>query len=221
MWIFQPEFSILDFFWVQNFWALKISKNEILGPKKSKIEKFGLKISQKLKIWAQKFTKLGKLCNFQSSVFSEFGPTVHWEKIQFWHQIAENNTEFQLKNSKKLKILLQKFAKIKNFSSKIQKNWKFQLKNSKKFKIKQFLAGKIWKSRILGFAKIFKKCNFGREILKMDKNWRKIDEKLTKNWRKMDQNWPKIDQKQSKTSLKQSIFVNFWRFLARILAPKR
>ena len=59
-----------------NFCALKITKNEILGPKKSKIEKFGLKISQKLKIWAQKFTKMEKLGDFfQSSLFYEFGPT--------------------------------------------------------------------------------------------------------------------------------------------------
>ena len=82
---------------------------------------------------------MGKLCNFQSSVFSELGPTVHWEKIQFWHQIAEN-TEFQLKNSKKLKILLQKFAKIKNFSSKIQKNLKSSHFWPGKFENQEFWA---------------------------------------------------------------------------------
>ena len=63
-----------------NFCALKITKKEILGPKNSKIEKLGLKNSQKLKICTQKFTKMGKLSKFQSSVFYEFGPTVQWVK---------------------------------------------------------------------------------------------------------------------------------------------
>ena len=61
-----------------NFCALKITKNEILGPKKFKIEKLGLKKSQKLKICTQKFTEMEKLHKFQSSVFYEFGPTVIW-----------------------------------------------------------------------------------------------------------------------------------------------
>ena len=67
-----------------NFCAVKITKNEILDPKKSKIEKLGLKNSQKIKVWAKKFTKMKKLHKFQSSVFYEFGPTVHSSSV-FWY----------------------------------------------------------------------------------------------------------------------------------------
>ena len=73
-----------------NFCALKITNNEILGPKKSKIEKLGLKNSQKLKICkAQKFTKMEKLCNFQSSLFYEFGPTVQCVAMQHLHAFCD------------------------------------------------------------------------------------------------------------------------------------
>ena len=43
-----------------NFCALKINKNEIFGPKKYKIEKLGVKNSQKLKILAPKIHQNGK-----------------------------------------------------------------------------------------------------------------------------------------------------------------
>ena len=75
---FKKSFSYLGNCKNMNFCAVKVTKNEILGPKKSEIEKLGPKNSQKLKIWAQKFTKMEKLHKFQSSVFYEFGPTVIW-----------------------------------------------------------------------------------------------------------------------------------------------
>ena len=58
-----------------NFCALKITKNEILGPKKSKLEKIRAEKFTKIKNLPQKFTKMEKLGNFQSSLFYEFGPT--------------------------------------------------------------------------------------------------------------------------------------------------
>ena len=60
-----------------NFCALKITKNEILGPKKCKVEKIRAEKFTKIKNLPQKFTKMEKISNFESSVFYEFGPTVH------------------------------------------------------------------------------------------------------------------------------------------------